>query len=57
MEENFMSREEIMLVLTVGKLLEKSWSIPTIERAYQDAEKTLAQYERNQAKPRPPRQD
>ncbi len=50
-----MGERDLLLVLTVGDLLGKSWSISSIEKAYQRAEKTLAQYDRNQAKERPPR--
>jgi hypothetical protein len=57
MEEITVNRNDKVLLLAVGELLGKSWSIPTIEREYEAAEKKLALYERNQAKPRPPHED
>jgi len=57
MEEITVNRDDKVLLLAVGELLGQSWSIPTIERAFQAADKKLAQYERNQEKPRPPHED
>ena len=42
-----MNREDIMLVMTVCELLKLPKTVSDIEKAYQNAEKTLAQFDRN----------